>query len=660
VKSLKITIYFPLILANTTYAISVDDVLNQLKPSIIDSVQKLLVVEHDVLFNCAPLTPQSAYDLEEAYREFVEDVGRMVVEQTMELSMAPHYPTVCSIYSNNIAKQYSDGSTSNWTVHSPDSMSDCTWHGHCDFTTVTAKALNPSYFWPKYFIETSEKGNDPYSAFSGSNPLYVADRKVAGQVANLVDNAGAVKLTAQVVGMSEVFDTALSAAGLPMKLDGADLTQVGQVAALTPLEAMRVRSNSDPHQAIFDSNIWPVGWSAAIGKLTVCSGYTDKASNQQIGYTWPAGEIGAPDTCPVAMSKDAFSYWDTGMLDYINPAAMSGMIAASNPATCAASTALTALASMDAVRASPLGDQGPIFKAAQTLGTSFSSVTGCSFPVIGSSAQIANQALLSIARFGGPWCSLWGSIAPRNSTLVQNTDYSFALMSQRFEMLSQELFGVPRPRHERWTLAYPWEGTLDLSGNPNPTGANPVDIVKTGIGKITQLIPGSSKLPEGTSTPASRSDTLLYPGDPRLMDTSLNSSYYAKRLAEFGKEAAYVTAGMAAGPIPWSAAEMARSKSDDLNGTNGFEGNKRVYTVWDNVTCKASFAKVTTSLGGVEINHQYYSMNPNGSLGVPSCKAWVHFELYKYFQMELLRQLCDLMAKVKILPGDQTLGAPFK
>lgn len=660
VKSLKIIICCQLILANISYAISPGDILNQLKPSIIDGVQKLLVAEHDAVFNCAPITPQSAYDLEETFREFVQDVGRMVVEQTMELSMAPNYPTVCSIYSNNIANQYSDGPASNWTVHTPDSSSDCFWHGRCDFTTVTAQALNPSYFWPKYFIETSEKGNDPYFAFWNNNPLYAADRKIAGQVANLVDNAGAVKLTAQVVGMSKVFDTAMSATGLPMKLGGADLKQVGQVAVLTPLEAMRVRANSDPHQAIFDSNIWPVGWSAAIGKLTVCSGYTDKNSNQQIGYTWPAGRAGVPDTCPVAMSKDAFSYWDTGMLDYVNPAAMSGMIAASNPATCAASAAVTALASMDAVRSSPLGDQGPIFNAAQSLGPSFSSVTGCSFPVIGSSAQIAKEALTSIARFGGPWCSLWGSIAPRNSTLVQTTDYSFALMSQRFEMLSQELFGVPRPRHERWTLAYPWEGTLDLTGNPNPKSTNPVDIVSAGIGKIIQLIPGSDKLPGGLNMPASRSDTLLYPGDPRLLDTSLSSSHYVKRLGEFGKEAAYITAGMAAGPIPWSAAEIARSKSDDLSGKNTFEGNKRVYTVWDNVTCKSSFAKVTTTLGGVEINHQYYSMNPNGSLGAPSCKAWVHFELYKYFQKELLRQLCDLMAKVKILPGDQSLGAPFK
>lgn len=654
-RFIALQIIIPFFFSNVARADAIDTLLQKLTPIVLKKMPELMA---EGLENCAPVNPQTYAEIVRAWQEFIQTTGRVIAEQALELSLSPHYPTVCSVYSNNIASQYTETESSPWTIHSPDSWSDCFWHGHCNFTEVTATTMEPSYFWPKYFIETSDKGNDPYVAFASQNPLYNVDRSLASQVSHLVDQNGAVALTAQVVGMAKIFDTAMSAAGLPMNLGKASLKDVGQVAALTPFEALRIRSDTQDTQSVFDSNIWPVGWSAALGQLTVCSGYIDQNSHQQIGYSWPAGQIGVPDTCPVAMSRDAIAYWDTGMLDYVDPAAVTGMMAASNPATCSASAAITALSNMDSVRGNPLGDNRAVNQIARGLDASLSSVIGCSFPVIGQAAQIAKSAIGSVGRFGGPWCSVWGSIAPRNSTLVENTDYSFALMSQRFEFLAQELFGVPRPRHERWTLAYPWEGSLNLSGNANPTSLNPSGIVQSGIGKVVSMIPGADKL--GVSMPASRSDVLMYPGDPRLIDTSLSPKHFADQAAEFAKEAAYITAGQAAGPAPWVAAELARNSADNARGMNMFPGNKRVYTVWDNITCKSSVAKVTVRLGGATILKQYYARNPNGSLSGPSCRGFIHFELYKLFQTELLRQLCDLMSQIKVLPGDQSLGAPFK
>ncbi len=631
-----------------SYSISTEDVMNELEPEAIKMAKDMISKSADFAASCAPYSPQSIADLVDTWREIVQNMTTTVAQAASELAFSPSYPTICSVYTNNIAAQYDDSGKSIWNVKSP---SYSFWN--YSPLRIDAETLNPTYYWPKYFIEASEKGNDAFSAFASNNAFYMANRKVASSISSLVDQAGAVKLTAMATGASFAFDTAMSATGLPMKLGGADVSKLSQTTVLTPLEAMRVRASKSPTNPTYDANIWPVAWSHIAGRMSVCHGYT----NDQIGYVWKGGQYGAPDTCPVAMAKDAFAYWDTGMLDYVNPAAVSGMIAASNPYSCGASAAVSALANMDAVQSSPLGDRGPINQSIQGLDPSLAGISGCSFPILGDAIQIAKAAVGSVTRFGGPWCSIWGSVAPRSSTVVQDSDYSFALTAQKFELLSQELFGVPRAKKERWTLAYPWEGEISLGGNPNPGNLNPSDVISSGIGKIVSKIPGGDKL---ASSPVSRSDTLMFPGDPRLIDTSLSPKYYADRAANFLAEGAYIAGGMAAGPAAWTATELARLKYDDFRGQNTFTGNKRIYTIWENVSCKASFAKVTSSMFGKKLLTQYWSLNPNGSLGSPSCKAFVRFEFYKLFQTKLLRKTCDMLSKAKILPGNQSLGAPFK
>ena len=58
----------------------------------------------------------------------------------------------------------------------------------------------PTYYWPKYFMEVTQKGHDPHPSFVKKNTLYTANRKLAAGLAKKVDVDGAIKLGQYVFG----------------------------------------------------------------------------------------------------------------------------------------------------------------------------------------------------------------------------------------------------------------------------------------------------------------------------------------------------------------------------------------------------------------------------------------------------------------------------
>ena len=269
-KYLLVLLIFP----QYSHGISTEDIMKELEPEAIKMAKDMISKSTDFAASCAPASPQSLADLVDTWREIVQNMTTTVAQAASELAFSPNYPTICSVYTNNIAAQYDDSGTSVWNVKSP---STSIWN--YSPVNIDAETLNPTYYWPKYFIEVSEKGNDAFSAFASNNAFYMANRKVASSISNLVDQAGAVKLTTMATGASFAFDTAMSLARLPMKLGGADVSKLSQTTVLTPLEAMRVRASKDPTQATFDVNIWPVAWSHIAGRMSVCHGFT----NEQFG-----------------------------------------------------------------------------------------------------------------------------------------------------------------------------------------------------------------------------------------------------------------------------------------------------------------------------------------------------------------------------------------
>lgn len=472
----------------------------------------------------------------EAYQEFVKmmrGLGRVFLEQAQVLAYKKDYPTVCHVLTKNQLASYSEGTLSN-------SKSQCDF-GVC--TRVTTSRPKPTYYWPKYFVEVTEKGTDSHPSFSESNLLYTANRKIASSLGKAFDVKGASSLAKTLLGMSALTGTLDS---IGVKTKGYDSTQLMKAGILEPLEALRVRANGEKTQATYEANIWPVALSEATGlNLSVCGGEYERA-NKEIGYSWPFK--GVPMTCPVSMSRDAYAFWDTGLVDYLDPQAVASMALAANPVSCGTAQAASTLGGQGYGKSNAKGEQGGIDKAAGGLTATLSkAIRPCSWPLMGAAEAIAQKAVSATdaTKWAGPYCTVWGALAPRASSSVYQNDYSYANAALKWKLLSHELFGVPRGAKERWSLAYPWEGpgARAIPGSDLTKGMN-----FDAIGKLVNLDSGGDgKLKEamdkvgmsGGSSGTSRSEALLLPGDPRLIDTSVQT--LGDTIKNLAKEAAYLS-----------------------------------------------------------------------------------------------------------------------
>lgn len=111
---------------------------------------------------------------------------------------------------------------------------------------------------------------------------------------------------------------------------------------------------------------------------------------------------------------------------------------------------------------------------------------------------------------------------------------------------------------------------------------------------------------------------------------------------------------------PWIAAEIARAQYGNIMGSNFLPGNKRIYVIWEKITCDAPFIKVTVKhdfgeqsiykdLPETGVKNPDYSQFESAG---PSCRTAIRYELYKRFQTKYMRDWCDLLGK--------GLGEPFK
>lgn len=605
--------------------------------------------------NCGDQSNWS-YAMRELER-ILQGIGTVMSEAALQLALKKDYPTLCHVMTNEQIKSYTEGGD---VSRSSKCLADDGFGGCLLRQNTTVESPRPSYYWPKYFVEVNEKGNDAHPAFAKNNGLYTVDRQIARSVSRYVDVEGALKLTSLVLGGPHV----LGAIG--MDVGTVDAGQLANVGPLAPFEAMRIRAGHHKTQPTFEVNLWPVGLSEVIAAhVTVCGPQLVDSGKSPGGYSWPAK--GVPMTCPVAMSRDAMHFWDTGMLDYLDPQAVGQMGVASNPVSCGAAAAMDALGGMGAGSRDGLGDKAAIGSSTSGMSAPLrQGLMGCSFPILGPAEGLMSKAtsLADPVKWQGPYCTLWGSLAPRMSTSVFETDYAYANAALKFKTMAHELFGVPRGAEERWSLAYPWEGPN--AGAPDPDRAAAFASFQSALGGAL----GAAGVGIVPGTAASRAEGLFRPGDPVLVDAGFTVKLAADQAANHGAELAYILSlgaasaaaretalrqfrarngaghpgeapvSLSAAAAPWVTAETARARRGELEGTNVVPGDRRIYTIWEKVQCSSESRRLTISQGGVETKKY------------EDCRAAIRFELYKFVQLEILRKACDWMR--------QPVGKPWR
>lgn len=504
------------ILSLRVYALDFNDIIDSKD---LRAVQNIIVT---TATSCADKVVANPKDLGFAAKELQEfgiGIAKVLSEAALSLALKKDYPNACHVLSEEILAKIEEGE---------DSWSRCGHRfgkkGKCLFKK-RYMAPKFSYYWPKYFIEVSNKGNDPHPAFASKNALYLANRKLANTLSRFIDSSGPYKLAAKVAASAKGIKLAtasLTGQGFDLGVSKSEIKDATKSALLLPFEQLRIRATSAVDLKSFDVNIWPVGLSHSIAShLTVC---------KNGGYRWPFP--GVPATCPIAMAKDAISYWDTGLLDYFSPKALSAMLSATNPASCiargVADNAFFAPKRPQGERLSDEKGKSHLDEVLANLPKNLGGIRFCSFPILGDAEAIVSSALSSTS-FSGPWCSLWGSVAPRASSAILDTEYSYPNAALRFKLLAHDLFGLERGQDELWLLSYPWETSLNerLTAALRSFG----ETLKTlGLKKIPLL-----KL----HTPRSR--LLLSAGDPRMIDLSGVDDLVAQG-KNFAKEIAYLGA----------------------------------------------------------------------------------------------------------------------
>lgn len=479
------------------------------------ALQRILVTTAASCPDKIVTNPSDIANAKKELMEIAEGVAEVVSESLLTLALKKDYPTACHVLSQGLLEDVESDNNSRSKC-----LTEKPWGGGC-LVRQEEQIPTYSYYWPKYFIEVSLKGNDPYPAFADGNKLYSVNRKLANDIAGFMDLKGPYTLAAKVVLGASAIKTATSGIfgqGFDFNVSSDEISRAAQTAVLTPFEKLRLRANQTSDMPSHEVNVWPVGLSSTIAKhLTVCA---------EGGFQWSVP--GVPMTCPVAMSRDAWSYWDSGMLDYLNPNAIRGIAAATNPMSCIAEN----LASVAFDEYSPKYSTGALSqdknnekqKKLTNLPSNFRGVGMCSFPILGDSAAILDQTLALKDSFKGPWCSLWGSVVPRMSTHVYNNDYAFPNAALKFKLLAHDIFGIPRGKKERWALAYPWEE--DVS-----------DAFLSSYGSLTDFLERlgikdvSSEYGKAAGT--GRSTMLMPPGDPRMLDI-----FSFAQLAQDGKNLA--------------------------------------------------------------------------------------------------------------------------
>ena len=524
----------------------------------INGIEDFLDFTKDAMFNCS-ITPQ---DLKIEMGLFFADLMAVSSQELLkDVISSTKFPTACHVLYDDVLNDI--------TIEKKMDESGNTKVLGVEVTKNEKFKLEISYYWPKYFIEASEKSNDPFEAFSHKNSMYLANRKLVEQLASQYDTGGFEKV-----------------------LEKLKKNPIGSLAALVPLGSSGIRASQDPDHPNFEVNIWPVGLSHALGKVSLCGSVpTEKLkSRESIGYNFDslsklsgvtsAALAGVPQLCPISSSQDLAPYWYTGVLDHMDLTKKAASSAVVDPTKCLTASAADMLADLIPGK-SAFFDQNAgndfktyLAKVKDLANIKLSGLLGCSFPLTGSIEALASNYLAFTHRFQGPYCSLWGPVYPRMSAHYFNNDYSFALAALKYKLLAEDIHGLPRVNKERWSLAYPWD--------------DGESVVDNGLKKLAEV---SGKMGEHLgkigNMSSSRSKTLYMPGDIRLIDLVLNPTHLAKRSTQLGKELAYLGALFKAGSEARKAVEKQEElKRKSMDSVNQAEENTRLLGDSDIVTCE--------------------------------------------------------------------------
>jgi hypothetical protein len=465
---------------------------------------------------------------------------------------------------------------------------------------------------------------------------------------SLFDVGGVAKLAGILTASGQM----MKSSKIGMQMGDTSNLGLGQAIALSPMEAMRITGSQSKNATTYEANIWPIVSSKSLAEnLTVCGPQLASTGADPGGYSWPFK--GIPMTCPVATSADAYSYWDSGILDYLDPEAATQVVAASNPLSCGMAQGMEYLSSQGKFEGQKAGDQKEVNKSLGNSSDSLKkSISNCSWPILGAAEAIAKKAMSATEtrKWSQVKCTIWGNIAPRSAILNYENDYSYANTALKFKLFSHELFGVPRGDQERWSLAYPWEG--GDSGISNNSGNGIISKISSFKNSYNEKFQnGIKEISNGkidlSSSNSNRSEGLFVVGDPRFINASSSSKYWADRTKQISTELAYIgsmnaaTAGMGiAGRVgTWVAAEAVRYNPASSGEGNAISGNRRIYTIWEKITCVNPATRIQESF---PVHLNYYS----------NCRDAIRYEVYKYVQLKYLRKICNALKFEE--------GAPWK
>jgi len=566
-------IFFSIFISQSTSAKNQEQFIKKVLTG--NLMQKAVEMVETLGLNCVKEYPLFKKELVRALAGLAE----VISESTVTLAHKKDFPNICHVMTDkHIEKNESTIASKNndkkGKCFDKNILGTCLIKG-----SITKEILAPYYYWPKYFIEVTQRGNDFHPTFADNNRFFDVNRQIAASLP--VDKKAAIS-TVAMLGASQFKIPQL------LKKIGIDVGEVNEeelmkALALLPFEKQRKRANQSKTGSSFDVNIWPVALSASMAEhFSVCGPYKKELGQDPGGYSWPIR--GVPMTCPVALSSDAMAYWDTGIMDYLDPVALTGMVTASNLFSCAGAQAMDQLGAMNKVERQKMGDKKEISSKIKGLESKFrNGIKNCSWPILGNKEALIKKvvSMTDTAKWKGPYCSLWGSLYPRSSTTTYNNDYSFANSGLKFKLLAHELFGLPRGDEERWSLAYPWEGS-DSSIASRKQAKNFLD-------KLKKVLP-NRVFPK-------RSENLYKAGDPRLIDISYTGKFITDRL-------------------------------------NPIKGNRRIYTVWEKISCDVASSRTKIKAAGIVKVEKY-----------KDCKAAIRFKVLEFIQNELLRSICDFLGQ---------------
>ena len=304
------------LLSNETKALDISSLRNDFEKSV-SSIEDFLDFTKDAMFNCS-ITPQ---DLKIEIGLFFADLMAVSSQELLkDVISSTKFPTACHVLYDDVLNDI--------TIEKKMDDSGSTKFLGAEITKNEKFKLEISYYWPKYFIEASEKSNDPFEAFSHKNSMYLANRKLVEQLASQYDTGGFEKV-----------------------LEKLKKNPIGSLAALVPLGSSGIRASQDPDHPNFEVNIWPVGLSHALGKVSLCGSVpTEKLkSRESIGYNFDslsklsgvtsAALAGVPQLCPISSSQDLAPYWYTGVLDHMDLTKKAASSAVVDPTKCLTASA---------------------------------------------------------------------------------------------------------------------------------------------------------------------------------------------------------------------------------------------------------------------------------------------------------------------------------